>query len=96
MDTTQKLLTDIKSILSSGLDNSGIIIAEAGDSFTSDELDRSFSVYAPFGDVDITSMSFDYGTLGTNTVLGGSQIFGRLTELTIASGSNPLLIYVKK
>lgn len=97
MTYSEDKLNNIESLLSNGLDNSSILIASAGDVLTIDDLDRSFAIYAPFGDVDITSLTLDYaGDLGTQTIIGGSQIFGRLTTLTIAAGSNPLLIYKKK
>jgi hypothetical protein len=87
---------EINDTLNIGLDNNDLIVVSAGDSLTSDDLERSFAIYAPFGDVDLTSVQFNNHVLSNLTLLGGAQIFGRVLAIELDSGSNPLLVYVKK
>lgn len=92
----EDLIKEISKLLSVGLDNNDVIIVEGGESLTEAELADSFAIYAPFGDVDITTLLYNKSTLSSLTLLGGAQIFGRPLSLAVASGSNPLVVYVKR
>lgn len=94
MDSTQKAINELKALISVGLDNNDPLIVAAGDSLSGDELANSFAIYAPFGDVDLTTLVYNKAELASLTLASGAQIFGRVLEVSVASGT--LVVYVKK
>lgn len=93
MDRAIKILERIAGYLINGMDGSSTKIVQPEESLEGDELKNCYAIYAPFGDVELTTLIVDGNELSAVTLVSGNQIFGTIKLVSVTAGSNPVVLY---